>query len=126
MPMCAGVHCRVERRALANRQLAGGGHSSALRDEKIAAQSTPEFTPSLSRYPAIFLQSAEVGIVKRDLKSAAYENRTKSAKCGGLEKTNGPRERISVLNGPLPWAKDYSKYRSSLLGGDFIKTGIFR
>jgi hypothetical protein len=29
-----------------------------------------------------------------DSKSFAYENRTKNAKCGGLE-TNGPRERIS-------------------------------
>jgi hypothetical protein len=39
-------------------------------------------------------QSAEVGAPNRDSKSVAYENCTKSAKCGGLE-TNGPRERIS-------------------------------
>jgi hypothetical protein len=47
-----------------------------------------------SRYPAISLQSAEVAIPKSDLKSAAYEIRTKSAKSGALE-TNGRRERIS-------------------------------
>jgi hypothetical protein len=34
--------------------------------------------------------------LKSDSKSAAYENRTKSAKCGGLE-TNGLRERIRRL-----------------------------
>src|SRR6476646_2984097 len=53
---------------------------------------------SSSRYSAISRQSAEVGITKRDSKSVAYENRTKSAKCGGLE-TNGPREKISGLGG---------------------------
>ena len=58
----------------------------------------PEFAPSRSRYPAIILQSAEVGVAKRDSKSAAYENRTKSAQSGGLE-TNGPRERISGPSG---------------------------
>ena len=62
--------------------------------EKTSAQSMLELDFSRSRYPAISLQSAEVGITKRDSKSVAYENRTKSAKCGGLE-TNGPRERIS-------------------------------
>ena len=36
--------------------------------------------------------------MKRDSKSVAYENRTKNAKCGGLE-TNRPRERISSLGG---------------------------
>ncbi len=56
--------------------------------------STPELDFSRSRYPAISLQSAEVAVPKSDSKSVAYENRTKSAKCGGLE-TNGPRERIS-------------------------------
>jgi hypothetical protein len=45
-----------------------------------------------SRYPAISLQSAEVAIPKSDLKSAAYEIRTKSAKSGALE-TNGRRAR---------------------------------
>jgi hypothetical protein len=65
---------------------------------KTAAQSTPAFAPSCSRYPAVILQSAEVGVTKRDSKSVAYENRTKSAKCGGLE-TNGPRERISGPDG---------------------------
>ena len=49
---------------------------------------------SRSRYPAISLQSAEGAVPKNDSKSVAYEIRTKSAKCGGLE-TNGPRERIS-------------------------------
>ena len=44
-------------------------------------------------YPAISPQSAEVGATESDSKSAACENRTKSAKCGGLE-TNGRRERI--------------------------------
>src|SRR5215203_620733 len=39
-----------------------------------------------------------VGVTKRDSKSVAYENRTKSVKCGGLE-TNGPTERISGLGG---------------------------
>jgi len=51
---------------------------------------------SRTRYPAIFLQSAEVGITKNDSKSAAYENRTKSVKSGGLEK-DGRRERILAL-----------------------------
>jgi hypothetical protein len=49
-----------------------------------------------SRYPEISLQSAEVGVTKIDSKSVAYKNRTKNAKCGGLE-TNAPRERISGL-----------------------------
>ena len=53
------------------------------------------------RYPAISLQSAEVGVSKNDLKSVAYEIRTKSAKSGGLE-TNGPRERISGLRQAPP------------------------
>ena len=53
---------------------------------------------SYSRHPAISLQSAEVDVTKRDSISVAYENRTKSEKCGGLE-TNGPRERISDSNG---------------------------
>lgn len=53
------------------------------------------FATSCSRFLAIILQSTEVGITKKDSKSVAYENRTKSAKCGGLE-TNGPRERIST------------------------------
>ena len=52
---------------------------------------------SHSRYPAIFLQSAEVAVPKSNSKSVAYENRTKTAKCGGLE-TNGPREKIRALN----------------------------
>src|SRR5215204_6468103 len=56
-----------------------------------------ELKPGHFRYPAISLQSAEVGVTKRDSKSIAYENRTKTAKCGGLE-TNGPRERISPFN----------------------------
>jgi hypothetical protein len=51
-----------------------------------------------SRCSAIFLQSAEVGISESDSKSTAYKNRTKSAKCGGLE-TNAPREKISRPDG---------------------------
>ena len=61
-------------------------------ENKLSAQSTFELVPSRPRYPAISLQSAEVGVTKRDSKSVAYENRTKSAKCGGLE-TNGRRAR---------------------------------
>jgi hypothetical protein len=38
-------------------------------------------------------ESAEVRLSKNDFKISAYENRTKSAKCGGLE--TRPRERIS-------------------------------
>jgi hypothetical protein len=49
-------------------------------------------------HPAIFLQSAEVDVTKTGSKSVVYENRTKSAKCGGLE-TIGPRERKSGSNG---------------------------
>ena len=93
--LCRALVVSLLRRAL---KATGGGNGSALRDEKTAAQSTPEFAPSRSRYPAIILQSAEVGIAKNDSKSAAYENRTKSAQSGGLE-TNGPRERISGLTG---------------------------
>ena len=93
--LCRALVVSLLRRAL---KATGGGNGSALRDEKTAAQSTPEFAPSLSRYPAIILQSAEVGIAKSDSKSAAYENRTKSAQSGGLE-TNGPREGISGLTG---------------------------
>ena len=62
------------------------------------AKSKPQPVSRLSGYPEILLQSAEVDVTKRDSKSVTYENRTKSAKCGGLE-TNGPRERISVLTG---------------------------
>ena len=68
------------------------------RSSKISERSTFALDPSRSRHPAISLQSAEVVIPKSDSKSIAYENRTKSAKCGGLE-TNGPRERISDPNG---------------------------
>ena len=57
----------------------------------------PPLNVSRSRYPAISLQSAEVDVTKRDSKSVAYENRTKSLRCGGLE-TNGLRERISPFN----------------------------
>ena len=68
-----------------------------LRTERLKKSDlTPELDPSLSRYPTIFLQSAEVGATKSDSKSSVYENRTKTAKCGGLE-TNGARERISGL-----------------------------
>jgi len=67
-------------------------------DWKIAAQSMHALNAGCSRYPAISLQSAEVGATKRDSKSVAHENRTKSAKCGGLD-TNGSRERISDLGG---------------------------
>ena len=63
---------------------------------KTAAQSTPALDSSRSRFPAIFLQSAEVAVTKSGSKSSAYEFRTKSAQSGGLE-TNGPRERISGL-----------------------------
>ena len=59
-------------------------------------QSMPALDSSRSRYPAIFLQSAEVAIGKRDSKSVGYENRTKSVESGGSE-TNGRRERISGL-----------------------------
>ena len=52
--------------------------------------------PGRFRYPAISVQSAEVGVAKSDSKSDAYEFRTKSAQSGGLE-TNGPRETISGL-----------------------------
>lgn len=72
--------------------------SSALRESKTFAQSTPTFADSSSRYSAISLQSAEVSVAKINLKSATYANRTKWAKCGGLE-TNGTRERISGLCG---------------------------
>src|SRR4051794_6360981 len=40
----------------------------------------------------MLLLSAEVYVTKIDSNSGAYENRTKSAKCGGLER-NGLRER---------------------------------
>jgi hypothetical protein len=53
---------------------------------------------SCSRYPAISLQSVEVGVTKRQSKSIAYENRTKSAKCGGLE-TSGPKENFGLRLG---------------------------
>jgi hypothetical protein len=65
----------------------------APRDSKYSAI-TPQFAPSRSRYPVRSLQSAEVAIPKNDSRSVAYENRTKSVKCGGLE-TNGQRDRIS-------------------------------
>jgi hypothetical protein len=48
--------------------------------------------------PPIILQSAEVRLSKSESISITYENRTKSAKCGGLE-TNGARERISGPDG---------------------------
>jgi hypothetical protein len=57
-------------------------------------QSTLALDFRLSRYPVISPQSAEVGVAKNDSKSVTYENRTKSAKCGGSE-TNGQTERIS-------------------------------
>ena len=49
--------------------------------------------PVAAGAPSDLAESAKVGISKNGSKSTAYENRTKSAKCGGLE-TNGPRERI--------------------------------
>lgn len=72
--------------------------SSAPRDSKTPAISALPFAPSHSRSPAISVQNAEVAALKSDSKSVAYENRTKSAKCGGLE-TNGRRERISGPDG---------------------------
>ena len=82
----------------------------SLRTEKLKKTliSTPQFAPRFSRYPAIFLQSAEVGVTKSDSKSVAYKNRTKSAKCGGLE-TNGPRERISGLERVRRSAEVYAR-----------------
>ena len=44
--------------------------------------------PSLLRDVA---QKCGVAVIKKRFKIAAYENRTKFAKCGGLE-TNGPRD----------------------------------
>jgi hypothetical protein len=69
--------------------------AAKLRTErlKILAQSTSALNPSRFRYPAIFLQSAEVAVWKSDSKSVAYEFRTKSAQSGGLE-TNGRRDGI--------------------------------
>ena len=61
-------------------------------------RSVLQLNPSPSCYPTISLQSAEVAVPKNDPKSVAYENRTKTAKCGGFERT-GPRERISASDG---------------------------
>ena len=72
--------------------------ASKLRESKTAVRSTPALDSSSSRYPAIILQSAAVSVAKNESISATYENRTKTAKCGGLE-TNGPRERISGPDG---------------------------
>jgi hypothetical protein len=69
----------------------------APRDSKTYAISMWRFALSRSRHPAISLQGAEAGATESNSKSAAYENRTKSAKCGGLE-TNGRRERILSLD----------------------------
>jgi hypothetical protein len=55
------------------------------------------FAPRLSRYPPISLQSAEVSVLKIHTNSVTYENRTKTAECGGLE-TIGSRERNRRLN----------------------------
>ena len=71
---------------------------SAPRDSKTPAISALQFALSCSRYRAISLQGAEVSVTKIDSKSVAYENRTKNAKCGGLE-TKQPRERISGSDG---------------------------
>jgi hypothetical protein len=84
------------------------------RNSLATQRSTPALVSSGSRYPAIALQSAEVSITKRDSTSVAYENRTKSAKCGGLEKTGREREfrspmgstavRRFVRDAPSYWA----------------------
>jgi hypothetical protein len=60
---------------------------------KTFAVSTTEFGLGLFWYSAMSLQSAEISATKEGSKSDAYENRTKTAKCGGLE-TNGPIERF--------------------------------
>jgi hypothetical protein len=65
-------------------------NSSVPSEPTIFAISTPAFAPSRSRYPAIFLQSAEVTIPESGSKSVAYENRTKFPKSGALER-NDPR-----------------------------------
>lgn len=61
-------------------------------------------------YPRMFPQSAEVGRSKRESKSVVYENRTKSAKCGGLE-TSAPRERISGSDRLTPVRRFASEVR---------------
>jgi hypothetical protein len=105
--LLARVHCPNQRdeaneiwisAGIPKRSNSSGKTRSAPRDSKTSAISTPRFAPGFFRYPAIILQSAEVGVAKSDSKSVAYENRTKSAKCGGLE-TNGPREGNSSPDG---------------------------
>ena len=58
----------------------------------------PSSLPVAPATPRYFCKVRRLASRKSDSKSAAYENRTKSAQSGGLE-TNGPRERISGPDG---------------------------
>ena len=88
----------------------------------------PALESSRPRYPAIILQSAEVGIAKNGSISATYEMRTKSAKCGGLE-INGPRERVSGLTPGIavrrfaPRARGYWRFLRARKPGENVGRG---
>jgi hypothetical protein len=64
-------------------------------DPKNAAISNAEFEFSALRSPSVLAKGAEVVRIRIRLETIAYENRTKSAQSGGLEK-NGLTERISA------------------------------
>ncbi len=83
------AECRPRRIVLL--QLPGSEEASIPLET--AARSTPALDSSRSRFPAIFLQSAEVAVTKNDSKSGAYEFRTKSAQSEALER-NGRGEAI--------------------------------
>jgi hypothetical protein len=60
-----------------------------------AAPQVQSWTAVSPATPRCLCKGAEVCVIKTNPKSIPYENRTKSAKCGGLE-TNGPRENFGA------------------------------
>jgi len=69
---------------------------TVLAIRKIRALSIAEFVICCSPFLESSCESSEAVTIKSEVKSIAYENRTKSAESGGLER-NGPRERKSGL-----------------------------
>lgn len=84
--------------------------------------SGPTVVPSRSRYPEIILQSAQVAFRENGSNSDPYENRTKSAKSGGLE-TNGPRERIPAADGGQRGAEVWARIPAVIADFSALKTG---
>jgi hypothetical protein len=71
-----------------------GAQQIRTNDAKKRSNINTEFEFSALRSPSVLTKSAELVRIRIRVKTIAYENRTKSAKSGGLER-NGQGERIS-------------------------------